>query len=520
MRPIRSVTQTWRKASLRTQLVLIMSGLLVLTLFVTTFVSASLFRQELLRNLDEDIYANANNVSMYLTRRSAPEFGDTQSILRFYGILMDSDGEPVQANSTHPAGFGGDIPQIPSMTFDEVFEHWQQGEHLDVPGTLEGSRGWRVHVMPLENGEDSLAVALPLEQVETSVERATFLVATIGLMATLGASTIAYALVTRAFRSLFHVEKTAAEIAAGNFSKRVETTTPAETEIGRLSRSLNVMLEQIEAAFKAKSISEENMRRFIQDASHELRTPLVTIRGFSELYRQGGVSDNPEAVGMAMGRIESEAKRMGQLVEDMLTLARLDEQRPLQKTPLDLNLIAHDSIMDLAVNAPDRRTRVVGLDGGSPAPAPAVGDEGKIRQIVTNLVTNALRYTPEGTPLELAVGTQEGSDGRIDAVLEVRDHGEGIAEEDAAKIFERFYRADNSRQRETGGTGLGLAICAAIAAQHQGTVRHSPTDGGGATMTLRLPMVAFEDQSDHETDIDEEELEQLRAAAREHHTPG
>jgi len=519
MRPLSSLTDTWRKASLRTQLVLIMSGLLVLTLFVTTFVSASLFRQELLRNLDEDITANANNVSMYLTRRTAPEIGESQSILRFYGILMDEDGEFRQANSTHPPSYAGDLPEIPNLTFDEVVELWQQGEHLDVPGTQEGSRGWRVHVMPLENGEDTLAVGLPLEQVETSVERATFLVATIGLMATLGASTIAYALVTRAFRSLFHVEKTAAVIADGDFSQRVQTTAPPETEIGRLSRSLNVMLEHIETAFQAKSSSEENMRRFIQDASHELRTPLVTIRGFSELYRQGGVSDNPEAVGMAMGRIESEAKRMGQLVEDMLTLARLDEQRPMQMAPLDLNLIAHDSIMDLAVNAPDRVTTVTGLDGGAPAPAPALGDEGRIRQIVTNLVTNALRYTPEGTPLELAVGTQEGPDGRTDAVLEVRDHGDGIAEEDAAKIFERFYRADNSRQRETGGTGLGLAICAAIAAQHQGTVRHSTTEGGGATMTLRLPMVALDDQSDHETDIDDEDLDQLRAAVREHHKP-
>ncbi|MBE1515299.1 sensor histidine kinase [Nesterenkonia halotolerans] len=515
MRPIRSLTQTWRKSSLRTQLVLIMSGLLVLTLFVTTFVSASLFRQELLRNLDEDIESNANSVSMYLTRRSAPEFGDSQSIFRFYGILMNSEGELLQANSTHAAGYGGDIPEIPNMTFDEVLEQW--GEPMDVPGTEQGSRGWRVHVIPLENGEDTLAVGLPLEPVETSVERATFLVATIGLLATLGASTIAYALVTRAFRSLFHVEKTAAEIAGGDFSQRVETTAPPETEIGRLSRSLNVMLEHIETAFQAKSASEENMRRFIQDASHELRTPLVTIRGFSELYRQGGVSDNPEAVGMAMGRIESEAKRMGQLVEDMLTLARLDEQRPMQQAPLDLNLIAHDAIMDLAVNAPDRTTQVIGLTGATPAPAPALGDEGRIRQIVTNLVTNALRYTPDGTPLELAVGTQTREDGATDAVLEVRDHGEGIAEEDAAKIFDRFFRADNSRQRETGGTGLGLAICAAIASQHDGTVRHSTTEGGGATMTLRLPMVAPEDQSDHETDIDDEELDQLRAAAREHH---
>lgn len=503
MRPFSSITRTWRGASLRTQLVLIISGLLILTLFVTTFVSASLFRQELIRNMDEDLYANRNNISIYLTRVYNEDYGNELAILRFYGVLLSNDGEPQETRATHRTSEIQDLPQIPELDADEVSE--RAGESFDVPGTLEGSRGWRVQVYRLESGEESLAIALPLETVETSVERATFLVATIGLLATLGASTIAYAVVTRAFRPLFKVEKTAAAIAGGDFSQRVLTSAPADTEIGRLSRSLNVMLEHIEAAFRSKSMSEENMRRFIQDASHELRTPLVTIRGFSELYRQGGISEDPSAVGAAMDRIESEAKRMGQLVEDMLTLARLDEQRPLQMAPADLNLIAHDAIIDMSVNAPDRQTQVTGLDGGPPSAAPVLGDEGKLRQIVTNLVTNALRYTPDDTALEIAVGTAESPTRGTESILEVRDHGEGITEEDAAKIFERFYRADNSRHRETGGTGLGLAICAAIAAQHDGAVRHRPTEGGGATMALYLPTVEPADQSDHESDVDDDD---------------
>ena len=512
--PLSSITRMWRRASLRTQLVFIIAGLLLLTLAVTTFVSASLFRQELLRNMDDDLYTNRANVSTYLTAQTVDQSrAHEPAIVRFYGVLLDDEGERMVLTdedgqreyvSTHHHVEGQDTPQIPEVSASEVLE--MRGESMDVSGTVEGSRGWRVQFYRLVDDSATLAIAMPLEQVETQVERATFLVATIGLLATLGASTIAYAVVTRAFRPLFRVEKTAGAIADGDFSQRVETTAPPDTEIGRLSRSLNVMLEHIEQAFTEKDVSEQKMRRFIQDASHELRTPLVTIRGFSELYRQGGVSDNPEAVGAAMERIESEAKRMGQLVEDMLTLARLDEQRPLQLSEVDLNLIAHDAVLDLSVNAPDREVSVLGLDGGAPRSAPVRGDEGKLRQIVSNLVTNALRYTPEGTPIELAVGTDSLIHGRTDSVLQVIDHGRGISEEAASKIFERFYRAEDSRDRASGGTGLGLAIVAAIAAQHQGTVRHAETPGGGATMTLRLPMVEPSDQSDHESDADEDDV--------------
>ncbi|MDR8019617.1 sensor histidine kinase [Nesterenkonia aerolata] len=523
-RPWESAARTWRRASLRTQLVVMFAGLMVLTLAVTTFVSASLFRQELVRNLDEDLDANRQSVATFLTSRAAGEdpdleyFSNEVSVWRFYGALLDNEGETVEDLAALAATQDQDLPDIPTLDADDVLARGSEG--FDVAGTQEGSRGWRVRVYPLTSGEASVAIALPRDTVELAVERATFLVSTIGLMATLAASTLAYGVVTRSFRPLFRVEKTAASIADGDFSQRVQISSPADTEVGRLQRSLNVMLEHIEEAFRAKSASEENMRRFIQDASHELRTPLVTIRGFSELYRQGGVSDDPEAVGTAMGRIESEAKRMGQLVEDMLTLARLDEQRPLQLAPVDLRLLAHDASMDLSVNAPDREVEVVGLDDADPRPAPVLGDEGKIRQIVTNLMTNALRYTPAGTPIELMVGTESLLEGRTDSVLRVRDHGHGISEEAASRIFERFYRADDSRHRETGGTGLGLAIVAAIASQHGGTVRYSETEGGGATMTLRLPMVEPGDQDDHETEDFDEDLEECpESASADEHSP-
>jgi two-component system OmpR family sensor kinase len=200
-----------------------------------------------------------------------------------------------------------------------------------------------------------------------------------------------------------------------------------------------------------------------------------------------------------MGRIESEAKRMGSMVEDLLLLARLDEQRPLQQKPVDLQLLAHDSVVDTQASDQKRVITLTGLDGGRAEPAPVLGDEAKLRQVVGNLVGNALRYTPEHTPIELAVGVRTGDDGSQRAVLEVRDHGPGIPDSEAPKVFERFYRADTSRTRDTGGSGLGLAIVAAIVGSHGGSVRVDTTEGGGATLTVSLP-VRNDVQDEHHED--------------------
>jgi two-component system, OmpR family, sensor kinase len=508
-RPFHEIARTWKTSSLRTQLVVMTSGLMLLAVAVTAALTASLFRQELVRQIDEDLFANRSNVSVYLTSlgMGTDYFSSPQSILRFYGELQNNDGQTTTNSSF--TGADEDRPIIPGMTAEEVLSRGTKA--FEVPGTHVDSRGWRVQVYRLESGEGSLAIALPLEPVYSSVDRVMSLVATIGLLATAGASLIAYAVTTRAFRPLLRVERTAAQIAAGDLSQRVEMGAP-DTEVGRLSRSLNAMLAHIETAFRSKEQSEERMRRFIQDASHELRTPLVTIRGFSELYRHGGISEK-EDVDAAMGRIEGEAKRMSQLVEDLLTLARLDEQRPLDHEPVDLLMLANDAVLDARVNAPDREVRLEGLDGGRAGSAPTSGDEGRLRQVVANLVTNALRYTPEGTPLEIAVGTVDVLPGSVDSdgqqvhgsrdsVIEIRDHGPGIDEDDAARVFERFYRADSSRQRETGGTGLGLAIVAAIVAQHDGTVRLTQTPGGGATLSVRLPWIPGAQDQDEQPDED------------------
>ena len=344
------------------------------------------------------------------------------------------------------------------------------------------------------DGPGTMVIAWPLRDTVRTVEQATASILVAGTLATMVMSLVGYVITTRAFKPLSDVERTAAKIAGGDLSSRVPKY-PMETEVGSLSESLNVMLSRIESAFKAQQVSEEKMRRFIQDASHELRTPLVTIRGYSELYRHGGIPDG-EPLSQAMGRIESEAKRMTQLVEDLLTLARLDEERPLESQEVDLLILAHDAVADARVSAPDRKISLVGLDGAPPVSAPTRGDEAKLRQVLVNLMTNAMRYTPEGSPIEVAVGSRPVIEGRDTVVLAIVDHGPGIKPEDAKRIFERFYRGDESRDRETGGTGLGLAIVAAIAKQHDGSVVISDTPGGGATLELRLPRIELSEMQD------------------------
>lgn len=398
---------------------------------------------------------------------------------------------------------GGDKPVYPTYTMAEAIA--LNGKKFSVPSS-DGGAPWRITIIaPLDfvNPPDMfgrqptytgyVVVALPYENLDITMERLAVVIAGVAILAITLGTMIAYWTVSRSFRPLSRVEKTAAAIAAGDLSRRVDIENPS-TEVGRLSGSLNTMLAHIEQAFSDRTASETRMRRFVADASHELRTPLVTIRGFSELYRHGALQTQ-EDVGTAMGRIESEAKRMGSLVEDLLMLARIDEQRPLQLKPVDFLILGHDAALDARATARDRTFAVVGLDGGVGTPAPTVGDEAKLRQVIANLMGNALRYTPEGSPIEIMVGTRI-SEGQKYSVIKIRDHGPGISEDEAPRVFERFYRADSSRDRNTGGSGLGLAIVSAIVASHTGTVRLEQTPGGGATLVIELP---FQDTDDGDT---------------------
>jgi two-component system OmpR family sensor kinase len=303
-----------------------------------------------------------------------------------------------------------------------------------------------------------------------------------GLLLVLSALAI-WLTISSALRPLKEVERTAAAVAAGDFSKRLVEHSKT-TEVGRINKALNTMLASIQTAIDSRGKALDQMKRFVSDASHELRTPLASVRGYAELYRMGALSEK-ENLDDAMSRIEAEAIRMGGLVDNLLTLARLDEATSLNLTETDLIQIALDAAKDASVAEHKREILVTDLSGKelkASEPVLAKVDAMSFRQVLTNLLANASRFSPENKPVELLVGSIEGK-----IVIEVRDHGEGIPKQLRQKVFERFFRADNSRNRETGGSGLGLAIVKTILDRHRASIVALETKGGGTTMKIELP---------------------------------
>ncbi|MFD9946041.1 sensor histidine kinase [Nonomuraea sp. NPDC059023] len=285
-------------------------------------------------------------------------------------------------------------------------------------------------------------------------------------------------LIRKGLRPLDRMVEAAADIGAGNLERRVEAARPVG-EVGRLAHALNAMLGQLEGAFRQRESSEERLRRFVADASHELRTPIATIRGYAELFRRGA-DGRPEDLARAMHRIEAEAGRMGSMVDEMLLLARLDQGRPLERTPVDLMALAADAVSDAHAMDPGR---VIGLECATPVTV--TGDPLRLRQVVGNLLKNVLDHTPPGTPAVVRLDREGGH-----AVLEVIDEGPGLSEEQTERVFERFWRGEHRQAdgRRLGGSGLGLSIVAAVVASHGGEVRAASTPGTGTTFTVRLPL--------------------------------
>ena len=481
--PLKPVDRLPHSLSLRTQLVLVTSVLIALAIAVTSLVAISALRAQMVHQLDEEMKVSSSSLVSSIGTSQTRQDGAVGSY-RVY--ILDQRGNVLYS----VAGADQQAENEPVLTgwdSEKVKKYHETGTTVN---SRTGSNDWRIMPISLEsstNGQaSSMVIALPLKQTNQVVALVGVLTFAFGLATLAAAIAMTWVIVTRTFEPLARVEQTAAKIAAGDLSQRIEDYNPSN-EIGNLAISLNTMLAQIESSFNAQAKSEAKMRRFVGDASHELRTPLVSIRGYSELYRQGALP-NDEAVATAMGRIESESKRMGQLVEDLLTLARIDERRESKLAPFDLFHLAVDASNDAYATSPDREVSLVGLtDDVAPTSAPVIGDESRMRQVVANLLTNAMRYTPAGTPLEIAVGVREDVPGYPLSVIEVRDHGPGIHGEDRERVFERFYRTDTSRSRETGGTGLGLSIVAAILEQHDGSVHIEETPGGGATFVISLP---------------------------------
>jgi two-component system OmpR family sensor kinase len=290
----------------------------------------------------------------------------------------------------------------------------------------------------------------------------------------------AWWIVRLGLRPLDAIGVMAGAIAAGDLTQRVDHAEP-RTEVGRLGLSLNAMLARLEEAFAERRASEERLRRFLADASHELRTPLSSIRGYAELFRIGAASE-PEDVEKAMARIEDESARMGVLVEDLLALARLDEVREQVREPVDLRELAGDAVDDARAVAPERE---ISLHGSGEDAVVVDGDPGQLRQVLSNLMRNALVHTPAGTPIEVSVHARNG-----DATLAVRDHGPGLPTDNPSELFDRFWRSDPGRGRGRAGAGLGLAIVAGVVAAHGGRASAADAADGGARFEVVLPLRA------------------------------
>jgi two-component system OmpR family sensor kinase len=507
-----------------------------------------------------DVDSDAVTGAPILDEKSAPP--RTDYIIAIY----DVDGELVAV----AGGTEGSrrYPTFPTtLTVQDAFLNQNEAFTLHA---LTGS-DYRAAVAPVEIAGDS-SNALYAQLVAQPVGDADSFVGTyVGVFTTMTVITLILGalgtrlLVTLAFRRLGQVEETAMSIAEGDFTQRLTEIEPT-TEVGRLKIAINTMLERVDESFAERDAAVVKMRRVIGDASHELRTPLVSVRGYAELYRMGAMQTE-EDTAKAMERIEKEAKRMSSLVEDLLSLARLDERRALEIVEVDLRKVASDAALDLRAADPSRRVTVVdttfeALTGPvkvltddevaavaeepstataplpvqkketstgllnvittstaalsratrkrrkapseeAPQAAPSVdfsgpvegkaidmppiviGAEEPIQQVVANLLGNARRYSAPDAPIELEVGVDPV--GRMGWIAVV-DHGEGIPLEIRDKIFERFWRADTSRTRETGGSGLGLAIVSSIVERLDGAVEVVETPGGGATFRMSFPL--------------------------------
>lgn len=466
-------TQTRRGLPLRVGLVAATLALVACGLAVSGIAVTSILRHSLISRIDQTLLEASHSWALAPRRLPPPYDGadPERPPSKFYVRGIANDGTPFTAINDRNA-----VPALPS-----------DNDVGPNPTTLTSVNGsdilWRA--VSVRGQQGLTTVAIDLSDVQHTVSSLVWLQIGIGVAVLVVVGIAGFAVVQRSLRPLTEVEHTAATIAAGQLDRRVPERDP-RTEVGRLSLALNGMLAQIQEALassessaeKART-SEERMRRFITDASHELRTPLTTIRGFAELYRQGAARD----VAMLLSRIESEASRMGLLVDDLLLLARLDVHRPLEHERVDLLALASDSVHDAQAMDPDRTITLEVFDG--PGIPEVLGDEPRIRQVLSNLVANALQHTPDTADVTVRVGTEND-----DAVIEVVDKGPGMSKQDASRVFERFYRTDSSRARASGGTGLGLSIVDSLVRAHGGRVGVTTAPGEGCCFRVTLPRVS------------------------------
>ena len=471
----------WERVSLRAKLTALSVGLIGLLLTVSSAGTVALLSTYLQRNTDTLLIATASTLAsenpVMLDRRVANGDLTLPSLPSDYYIaILNSDGKQF-LGLVSSAGSQRITPNFSTLTLEVVKATEAIPFEVEVYNLRGPNTTWRIVALPLNRAEGSVVVALPINTNRQIISEYGSIGARFGLFLLVLSGLSIWLTITSALKPLREVERTSQSVKAGQFSSRL-VERHDKTEIGRLNRALNSMLDSIESAVRGKDKTLEQMRRFVSDASHELRTPLVTVRGYAELYRMGAIK-KPKDVAEAMDRIESEAIRMSGLVESLLTLTRMDELGQLTTQKVKLESIATPVIKDASVANPDVKFELEDQTKNLEVEL----DADRMKQVLTNLVGNASRFAPKGSTVTVLVT-------RVDRNIKVSviDRGEGIPEPLQEKVFDRFYRADNSRNRETGGSGLGLAIARAIVNAHGGKIWAEATVGGGATFSFEIPI--------------------------------
>jgi two-component system OmpR family sensor kinase len=458
--------------------VVLVTAAVALTVDGITYVS---LRSFLLQRVDEQLDAAHRPIVRAIVTQRSVSAGDLAALAPgLYIERRDEEGEVTDRAALRRADQDQDSPAIPATL--EVPTELATARSTDdvsfrtVASTDDAPR-YRVGTWRLPTEVPTLVLALPLDEVDSTLKRLLLVELVVTMAALVAGVAVARSLVKVGLRPLDDIAATASAIAAGDLTRRVSRQEP-HTEVGRLGSALNAMLGQIEGAFAERQTSEDQLRRFVADASHELRTPLTSIRAYAELFERGA-DTRPEDLGRLLRGIEDEAARMGVLVDDLLLLARLDQGRALEGQPVDLGALAAEGVDAARAVDPDRPL-TLRVEGS----VEVVGDRGRLRQIVDNLLANVRAHTPPGTPATVTVRAEGGR-----GVLVVEDDGPGIPPAARERVFERFYRADPSRARDAGGSGLGLAIVAAIASAHGGTASVGTSATGGAAFRVELPLL-------------------------------
>jgi len=470
--------------SLRLRLLISLVSLVLVGLLVADVVTYVSLRSFLVKRIDQQLVAAQRPmINQLITAGNdyLPPPGVTSNDSMppgTYGEIVDQSGKTVG----EPIAFTYDGKTPPAPVLPARLKHktgQQRALLVSVRASGDSSLHYRLLAAPLPGGVYTLIVATPLTEVSKTLGRLFMVELIVTLAVLLGLASLAWFIVRREMRPLEDMASTAGAIAGGDLTQRIERA-DSRSEVGRLGLALNVMLAQIEQAFAKRTASEDKLRRFLAQASHELRTPLASVRGYAELFRRGA-KDRPEDLELAMRRIEQEAVRMGVLVEELLLLSRLDEGRPLDRAPVDLAQVATDVVADARITAADREITL-----SAPEPVVVLGDEVRLRQLATNLITNALQHA--GPEAHVHVSTRSAGTW---AELAVKDDGFGMAQDELERIFEPFYRPAGT-QAGASGAGLGLSIVAAVAESHGGHVNLETEPGQGASFTVVIPLAQAE----------------------------